>query len=135
MRAILCASIFHEWREGTYAWHAGATRLHRAPGSGCRLAHCRASMGRLIAGLSVHMSLQGPGIRQPLVYAEDAFPAGGFQPPVPTTTTHGVVPAPASTADEGGAGPATGHAAGAAVTGRTRGAAARAAAQRRRHEG
>ena len=42
-----------------------------------------------------------------LAYAEDIIPACGFDPPVPSTASPSVAPAPASTADVGGAGPAT----------------------------
>ena len=54
------------------------------PGYGCRLAHCRATMGWLIAGPNVQ---QGPGIREAVVYAADAIPVDGFQQPAPTAAT------------------------------------------------
>jgi hypothetical protein len=75
MRAILCASIFVEWREG------GSTHRVR-PGTGCRLAHTRATMGRLIAGLNVHMFQQDESRKTkkdyPAVYPPDSIPLGGF---------------------------------------------------------
>jgi hypothetical protein len=40
------------------------------PSFGCRLAHCRATMGRLIAGFSFHMFPQEPGLREVVVYTE-----------------------------------------------------------------
>ena len=82
MRAILCASIFHEWREGTYAWRREEPWLFCASaGYGCRLAHSRATMARLIAGANVHMFRQGPGIREATTYPDDYFPPGGLQLP------------------------------------------------------
>ena len=76
MRAILCADIFHEWRAGSYVWRERVgLPLGAQPGLGCRLAHCRATMGRLIAGLNVHMFPQGRGLREAIVYADDAAPA------------------------------------------------------------
>ncbi len=50
--------ILHEWREGTYVWrHTPGMALTPAqlPGLKCRLSHTRASMARVIAGLSVDM--------------------------------------------------------------------------------
>ncbi len=140
MRAIFSASIFHEWRDGTYAWRGEEARLSMGarPGHGCRLAHCRASMGRLIAGLNVHMFPQTQGIREAIAYAADALPAGGFQPPAPPSAAPGVTTAdecgagptagpPTLTADEGGAG----HAPHAADDGRTRDGSGRVLCSRR----
>ena len=107
MRAILCADIFHEWRAGSYVWRERAgLPLGAQPGLGCRLAHCRATMGRLIAGLNVHMFPQGPGPREAIVYADDAVPADGFTPPASATAPFGTAPEPASTAGDGGPAPA-----------------------------
>jgi hypothetical protein len=118
MQAILCADIFHEWREGTYAWRRREGReLGTQPGLGCRLPHCSATMGRLIAGLNVHMFLQGRGLREAVVYADDAVPADGFTQPATATTPFGTAPVPASTACEGGAGTGAGQARPAAVPG------------------
>jgi hypothetical protein len=76
-------------------------------------------MCRLIAGLNIHMFPQGSGLREAVIYAEDAIKADGFQPPAPATATPGDAHAPVLTADE---------AADAAGAGRTEDAAGAAAA-------
>ena len=103
MRAILSASIFYEWRHGTHAREHELRTVGR--GFGCRLAHCRASMGRLIAGLNVHMFPQGPEpeFREPLVYDDDACPAAEFTVLPPPRE-------PAPPAAPGGPGPGPGPA-------------------------
>ena len=82
MRTILMASIFHEWRDGTYAWrHTPGMVLTAAelPGRHCRLAHTRASMGRVIAGLSVDMlQLSFGDTARAFTYPEEYHPPGGF---------------------------------------------------------
>ena len=90
MRAILCASLFYEWREGSYIWRANRRTFDITPGAGCRLAQTRATMARLIAGLSVDLVQAGPAVADPgyaqvVIYAPDAIPAGGFR-------TGGVIP-------------------------------------------
>ena len=60
MRAILCASLFHEWRESSYLWWANRSRFDTTPGAGCRLAQTCATMARLIEGLSVDLVQAGP---------------------------------------------------------------------------
>ena len=56
-----CAAIFAEWRAGTYEWQDrnGAPLGDSSAGVWCRLAHTRASMGRLIAGLDGSMLQDG----------------------------------------------------------------------------
>jgi hypothetical protein len=75
-RAILCAGMFHEWRESVYFLTGAGART--SLGAACRLAHTRASMARLVAGLNVAFVRSGPpGGR--VDYPADALPAGGFQ--------------------------------------------------------
>lgn len=87
MRAILCASIFFEWREGEYRRrHQTATDAAALQaGFGCRLAHTRATMGRLIAGLNVHLSRQDlsheRGTDHPVAYAPGSIPLAGLLMP------------------------------------------------------
>ena len=87
MRAILCASLFHEWRDSTYSWrHAPEHRLPptQQPGFRCALTATRAVMGRLIAGLSIHFRPQTRGEnRGAFAYPDDWIPAAGFAPPPP----------------------------------------------------
>jgi hypothetical protein len=84
MRAILCASIFFEWREGEYLRQRqpAADTAALRPGAGCRRAHTRASMGQLIAGLNVRMFRQDlsheQGTDHEVVYGPAAIPLGGF---------------------------------------------------------
>jgi hypothetical protein len=89
MRAILCASIFCEWREAEYVRtrQPGYVPTARTfpflqPGDGCRLAQTRATMGRLIAGLSVRMFRQDlrdeQGTDALVTYQPAAIPPGGF---------------------------------------------------------
>ena len=82
MRTILLASIFHEWRDGTYAWrHTPGMALAAAalPGRNCRLAHTRATMGRIIAGLSVDMlQLSFGDTERAFSYPDEYHPRGGF---------------------------------------------------------
>jgi len=82
MRTILLASIFHEWRDGSYAWrHTPGMALSEAalPGLNCRLAHTRASMGRIIAGLSVDMlQLSFGDTARAFSYPDEYHPRGGF---------------------------------------------------------
>ena len=81
MRAILMASIFHEWREGTYVWRQTpgmALAPADLPGRNCRLAHTRASMGRIIAGLSVDMlQLTYGDTPRVFTYPPEYHPRGG----------------------------------------------------------
>jgi len=89
MRAILCASIFCEWREAEYVRQRQPGYVPTArsfpflqPGDGCRLAQTRATMGRLIAGLSVRMFRQDrrdeQGTDALVTYQPAAIPPGGF---------------------------------------------------------
>ena len=106
MRAIFCAHIFFEWREGVTKL-LGRTRPPRDQprvGFGCNLCRTRASFARLIAGLSVTMFRQfnGEG-REAVAYPDDAHPPDGFTsgldsliPDDPGST----LPGPASGADE-----------------------------------
>jgi hypothetical protein len=129
MRAILCASIFFAWREGEYirqhqpGYDTAATLMLR-PGTDCRLAHTRASMGRLIAGLNVQMFRQDlsdeQGTDYVVTYEQAAIPLGSFPtaalpveqgPPgtgraggSPATTAAQDIPASAPAADGGGGG-------------------------------
>jgi hypothetical protein len=106
MRAIFCASIFFEWREGEYLRHrqpaADTTALR--PGVGFRLAHTRATMGRLIAGLNVHMSRQDlsceQGTDRPVVYVPAAIPLGSL--PVAALPEEQGPPPPPGTGRAGG---------------------------------
>ncbi len=97
MRAIMCASIFAEWR-------GDGSELRALPGTGCRLPHTRATMGRLIAGLNEHMFQQDERDETEEAYqAEyppDGIPLGGFFPPPPS-------PQDGEPSGSGGAGPAT----------------------------
>jgi hypothetical protein len=88
MRAVFCASIFHEWREGTYLWRqAPESRTPGAarPGFRDRLVFTRASMGRLVAGLDAHLApLVGGSDSEfagAFVYPEGSVPVEGFAPP------------------------------------------------------
>jgi hypothetical protein len=82
MRTILPASIFHEWRDGTYVWRQTlgfALTPAELPGLNCRLAHTRASMARIIAGLSVDMlQLTYGDTPRAFSYPDEYHPSGGF---------------------------------------------------------
>jgi hypothetical protein len=111
MRAIFSAHIFFEWRDGAHDW-GQRTSVTRAmePGFGCRLAHCRASMGRLIAGLSVNMIRQDGGelAGTPLDYGPGVVPGDGFLPFLPPTARAPTPPADAAGPDPGPAPPRRG---------------------------
>ena len=66
------------------------------PGHGGRLADCHATIGRLIAGLNVHMFPQGQGTHEAVVYAADTIPVDVFLQPAPTRATPGSGVAPAA---------------------------------------
>jgi hypothetical protein len=110
MRAILCASIFFEWREGEYLRHRqpSADTAALRPGVGFRLANTRATMGRLIAGLNVHMFRQDlsceQGTNHPVVYVPAAIPLDGL--PMAALLEEQAPPSPPGTGRTGGS-PAT----------------------------
>ena len=78
-RAIHCSAIFAEWWDGTYEWqnHNGVPLGDSRAGVWCSLAHTRASMGRLIAGLD-GSKLQAGSATEAVVYTTEAIPVGGF---------------------------------------------------------
>ena len=53
-----------------------------------------------------HMFPLEPGLREEVVYTEDAIPADGFRPPAPAATPLGAAPAPALPADKAEPAPA-----------------------------
>ena len=110
-RAIHCAAIFAEWRDGTYDWQSrnGAPLGDSRAGAWCRLAHTRASMGRLIAGLDgslLQAGSDGAGATEAVVYIAEAIPVGGFfglDPPQASLGRADAAAAAASAASAGGA--------------------------------
>jgi hypothetical protein len=86
MRAVFCASIFHEWREGTYLWRQEADiPVADRPGFRDRLIFTRAAMSRLVAGLDVHLApLADPSDSEfagAFIYPVGSVPVDGFAPP------------------------------------------------------
>jgi hypothetical protein len=127
-RAIQCAAIFYEWRDGAYDWRSAQQPPIpevRQPGVHCRLPHTLASMARLVAGLGMVMiplrpaycaGCEDTGAAPPRVFAypDDAFPDGGFgRGPSPGPAAGGFAPPPTA----GGPGPASGPSPGPATAG------------------
>ena len=95
MRTVMLAQLFFEWREST------DTSQKMCPTSGaglfCRLANTRATMSRLVAGLSSCFEPVRPGEDYAVNYPVGAVPAGGFGPPAAQPAA-----APAATAGTAG---------------------------------